>query len=360
MLVSFIIAAYNAGEKLSYALNSLLKQDYGKDKIEVILIDGGSSDITKEIMLDYKRRHEHEFSRFLVLENKKKILPCAWNVALKNALGDIILRIDAHSEMKSDFISNAVDLIKKGEKIVGGPRPSIIDQKGDFQRILLLAEQSMFGSGIAGYRKNQGDKYVSTLAHAAYLREVFEKVGGYDERLVRTEDNEIHYRMRKAGFKFYFSSKVKSLHHARSSFKTMIKQKYLNGFWIGLTMGVCPKCFSFYHLVPFLFILSITIFSVLAILNIPILLFILLSLYFLGNVLMSILSSIRKKFTPYMFLLPGTFFALHLAYGIGTFIGLLKMPFWDQRNAGCNEIENVRKILIENRLNNIEKRKKSI
>ena len=355
MLVSFIIAAYNAGKKLSYALDSLLKQDYDKSKIEVILIDGNSSDDTKKIMLDYKQKHKHEFSRFLILDNQKKILPCAWNIALKNSLGDIILRIDAHSEMEPSFISNAVSLIKKGEKIVGGPRPSIIEERGALQKVLLLAEQSMFGSGIADYRKSQQDKYVNTLAHAAYSREVFEAVGGYDERLVRTEDNEIHYRMRKAGFKFYFSSKIKSFHHARSSFKAMIKQKYLNGFWIGLTMGICPRCFSFYHLVPFLFVLSIIGFCALAFFNAPIFLILLLSFYFLGNISMSILASLRKKFTPYMLLLLGIFLTLHLAYGIGTFVGFLKVPFWSERKSECKEIENVRKILIENRLNNSEK-----
>lgn len=360
MLVSFIIAAYNAGEKLSHALNSLLSQDYDKSKIEVILIDGGSLDSTRKIMTDYKEKYENKFSRFLVLDNMNKTLPCAWNIALKNVLGDVILRIDAHSEMDPNFISNAVDFIKKGEKIVGGPRPSIIDEKGDLERVLLLAEQSMFGSGIADYRKSQEDKYVNTLAHAAYLREVFETVGGYDERLARTEDNEIHYRMQKAGFKFYFSRKIKSFHHARSSFKSMLKQKYLNGFWIGLTMSVCPKCFSLYHFVPFLFVLSIIGSSVFALIGVPIFLISLVSFYLLGNLSMSVLSSLRKKFTPYMFLLPGVFLSLHLAYGTGTLVGLLKIPFWNQRKFGCSEIENVKNFLIKNRLNNCEKRRKVI
>lgn len=354
LLVSFIIAAYNAGGKISYALDSLLRQDYDKKKIEVILVDGCSQDDTKKIMYEYKKNYENEFSRFLILDNPKRILPCAWNIALKNALGDVILRIDAHSEMNFDFISNAVELIEKGEKIVGGQRPSVIDEKGDLQKVLLLAEQSMFGSGIADYRKSKKDKYVSTLAHAAYSREVFETTGGYDERLARTEDNEIHYRMNCAGFKFYFSSKIKSFHHARSSFKAMVKQKYLNGFWIGLTMGVCPKCFSIYHLVPFLFVLSIIVSSVLAALGLPIFLILLFCLYFLGNISMSVLSLIGKEFTPYMLLLPGIFFVLHLSYGLGTLLGLLKMPFWRQRKTECSEIEIVRKALIENRLNNSE------
>ena len=135
----------------------------------------------------------------------------------------------------------------------------------------------------------------------------------------------------------------------------MIKQKYLNGFWIGLTMGVCPKCFSFYHLVPFLFVLSIIVFSALAFFYAPIFLIFLLSFYFLGNISMSILASLQKKFTSHMLLLPGIFLTLHLAYGIGTFIGILKMPFWSARKSECKEIENVRKILIENRLNNSER-----
>ena len=115
----------------------------------------------------------------------------------------------------------------------------------------------MFGSSIASYRNNPGKTYVKSLFHAAYRREVFEKVGFFNEELVRTEDNEIHYRMRKAGYKLCFDPDIISYQYTRSSLKAMLKQKYANGYWIGKTSKVCPKCLSIYHFVPFAFVSAI-------------------------------------------------------------------------------------------------------
>ena len=260
MKVSFIVVAYNAGSKLENLLEDLKKQDYNHNDIEIILVDSNSSDNTKDIMMKFKEINK-TFSKVLVLDNPKKILPCGWNIALEASTGDLILRVDAHSSLPNDFISKNVNRIDMGEKIVGGHRISIIDENNAWQKTLLIAEKSIFGSGIATYRRKEREEYVSTLAHAAYSREVFKKVGGYDERLARTEDNEIHYRMKKAGYKFLLDPTIKSYHHARNSLSKMMKQKYLNGYWIGLTMGISPKCFSIYHFVPLVFVLAL-IFSI--------------------------------------------------------------------------------------------------
>ena len=147
--------------------------------------------------------------------------------------------------------------IETGEYICGGQRPNIIDKPTPFKETLLLAESSMFGSSIASYRNNPGKTYVKSLFHAAYRREVFEKVGFFNEELVRTEDNEIHYRMRKAGYKLCFDPDIISYQYTRSSLKAMLKQKYANGYWIGKTSKVCPKCLSIYHFVPFAFVSAI-------------------------------------------------------------------------------------------------------
>mgnify|MGYP002961198692 FL=1 len=95
------------------------------------------------------------------------------------------------------------------------------------------------------------------MFHAAYRRKVFESIGGFDERLARTEDNEIHYRMRKAGFKLCFDPEIISYQHIRPDLGKMLKQKYANGYWIGLTTGVCAPCLSLYHFVPFAFVMAI-------------------------------------------------------------------------------------------------------
>lgn len=326
--VSFIVIAYNAGDKLKSLIEDIRNQTYNHRLVEIILVDSTSSDNTKDIMIEFSKS-QNDFIDIKVLDNPKKVLPCGWNIALKEATGDIILRVDAHSSLPKEFIEKNVKYINKGEKIVGGHRISIIDENSPWQKVLLASERSLFGSGIAAYRRSDEAKYVSTLAHAAYSRDVFNEVGNYDERLVRTEDNEMHYRMKEKGYKFYFNPEIVSYHHARNEFKKMCKQKYLNGYWIGLTMGVSPKCFSLYHFVPLAFVLSLIISTLLALLTSVTLPLVLLgSLYTLVVLLISIIEIVKSKFMIQMLALPFILFSLHVSYGVGTLVGLIKLPFW--------------------------------
>lgn len=326
--VSFIVIAYNAGDKLKSLIEDIRNQTYNHRLVEIILVDSTSSDNTKDIMIEFSKS-ENDFIDIKVLDNPKKVLPCGWNIALKEATGDIILRVDAHSSLPKEFIEKNVKYINKGEKIVGGHRVSIIDENSPWQKVLLASEKSLFGSGIAAYRRSEEAKYVSTLAHAAYSRDVFDKVGNYDERLVRTEDNEMHYRMKEKGYKFYFNPEIVSYHHARNEFKKMCKQKYLNGYWIGLTMGVSPKCFSLYHFVPLAFVLALIISTLLALLTSVTLPLVLLgSLYTLVVLLISIIEIVKSKFMIQMLALPFILFSLHVSYGVGTLVGLIKLPSW--------------------------------
>jgi glycosyltransferase involved in cell wall biosynthesis len=324
--VTFIVIAYNAGDKLKSLIKDVENQTYDHKLIEIILVDSSSTDNTKEVMINFNKS-SNNFEAVKVLDNPKKVLPCGWNVALKEATGDIILRVDAHSSLPEDFIEKNVKYISEGEKIVGGHRISIIDEDNVWQKVLLTAEKSLFGSGIAAYRRSESSRYVSTLAHAAYSKKVFDEVGPYNERLFRTEDNEMHYRMREKGYKFYFNPEIVSYHHARNEFKKMCKQKYLNGYWIGLTMGVCPKCFSAYHFAPLAFVCALVVSILLALftaMKLPLIL--LCSIYAIVIAMISLIEIIKNKFMIQMFVLPFILFSLHISYGVGTFIGLVKLP----------------------------------
>lgn len=334
MVVSFIIVAYNADKYLNNSLNSLLNQDYDLKKIEVILVDSLSSDNTKKIMDKFKKDNLKKFKDILVLKNNNRTLPYGWNVALKKASGDVIVRVDAHSKFPENFISANVLEMGKGENIVGGHRISIASDNSRWQKLLLVAEESLFGSGIAKYRRQSKREYVSTLAHAMYRKKVFDEVGPYNVNLSRTEDNEMHYRMKKAGYKFLLSPNVVSYHCARNTFKGMVKQKYGNGKWIGITMYFCPRCFSLYHFIPFFFVLSIIACVLLAILKMPIFLILLAGLYALFNIINLIVITINNKFHIEYLLLPFIFFILHMAYGIGTIVGLVKGPFKKMKARG--------------------------
>ncbi len=327
MIVSFIIVAYNAQNVIKSSLDCLRNQTYEHKKIEIIFVDSNSTDETKKEMLDFKQKYDDEFNRILVLDNPKKILPAGWNVALKEAKGEAILRVDAHSTFPDNFIEENVKELEKGENIVGGHRISVTSDNTQWQKTLLIAEQSLFGSGIAKYRRTDKREYVKTLAHAMYRKTVFDKVGKYNENLARTEDNEMHYRMRQEGYKFLLSPNIISYHHARNTLKRMIKQKYANGKWIGITMKYCPKCFSLYHFIPLLFVLGIIFSSILAIIGMPIFTYLLFGAYILFNIV-NLVSIIKNNgFNIQYLLLPFIFFMLHISYGIGTIVGLIKGLF---------------------------------
>ena len=257
LFITMCVIAYNEENSINNILSCIKEQDYDHKSMEIVLVDGMSSDKTRDIMVDFAKNNENEFDRVVVLDNPKRTLPSGWNVALREYKGDAIIKVDAHAVIPQDFVSKNVAVLNTGEYICGGQRPNIIDEPTPFKETLLLAESSMFGSSIAAYRNNPGKTYVKSLFHAAYRREVFEKVGFFNEELARTEDNEIHYRMRKAGYKLCFDPDIISYQYTRSSLSSMLKQKYANGFWIGKTSKVCPGCLSIYHFVPFAFVSAI-------------------------------------------------------------------------------------------------------
>ncbi len=327
MIVSFVVVAYNAEKTLPVLLSDLCKQDYPHNKIEVLLIDSMSTDGTKALMEEFAKKDEG-FRQVLLLENAGKTLPCGCNVALKNYTGDAIVRLDAHSSIDADFITKNVEILNSGEDISGGQVESILVNDTALQQTFLLAENSVFCGGAAAFRRLTERAYVNTMAFAMYRREVYDKVGLYNENLARTEDNDMSYRIGLAGYKMCFDPIIKTRRFTRSSFKALMRQKYLNGYWIGKTMGVQPKCFSLFHFVPFCFVLGIVFTTLLAFLGFPWLSYLMWILYAIAAIFFAILDIRRASFKWSHLLLPGVFLFLHIAYGIGTMVGLVEMPFW--------------------------------
>lgn len=327
MIVSFVVVAYNAEKTLPVLLSDLCKQDYPHNKIEVLLIDSMSTDGTKALMEEFAKKDEG-FRQVLLLENAGKTLPCGCNVALKNYTGDAIVRLDAHSSIDADFITKNVEILNSGEDISGGQVESILVNDTALQQTFLLAENSVFCGGAAAFRRLTERAYVNTMAFAMYRREVYDKVGLYNENLARTEDNDMSYRIGLAGYKMCFDPIIKTRRFTRSSFKALMRQKYLNGYWIGKTMGVQPKCFSLFHFVPFCFVLGIVFTTLLAFLGFPWLSYLMWVLYAIAAIFFAILDIKRASFKWSHLLLPGVFLFLHIAYGIGTMVGLVEMPFW--------------------------------
>lgn len=327
MIISVGVVAYNEQNTLPKLFECIKAQTYPHDKMEIVLVDSMSKDDTKSLMEKFKKENK-DFCNIQVLDNPQKKLAGGWNVILKNYHGDAVVRIDAHAEIPEDFVKKNVEVLESGEYVSGGLRPNIIDESTPWKETLLLAEQSMFGSSIAPYRRSEKKTYVKSVFHGAYKREVFDKVGFFNEQLGRTEDNEINYRIREAGYKICYSPDIVSYQHTRNSLKAMLKQKYGNGYWVALTLKACPKCLSVYHFVPLCFVLGIIATSILAAFGFPFLAYLMWGLYWLVAVGMSLLSVKGEKKTWCQLALPFLFFLLHISYGIGSFVGMIKLPFW--------------------------------
>ena len=199
--LSICVIAFNEATILPRLLEDIDAQLYPHELTEVVLVDSASTDSTKQIMLDYQNKNT-SFWNIQVLDNPKRIQASGWNVAISHAKGDVISRIDSHSHLTPEFSKYVMEDIDAGESIVGGQRPSLIEKDSQWARALLTAENSLFGSGISKSRHSQKKSYVDTMFHASYKREVFEDVGLFNEELLRTEDNELHYRYNQRG-KFY-------------------------------------------------------------------------------------------------------------------------------------------------------------
>lgn len=329
MLVSVCVIAYNEQSILPSLIEDIKRQTYSHESLEIVFVDGGSTDETKKIMESFKES-DNDFHCIRIFNNPKRTQPSGWNIAIKNAVGEIIVRIDAHTTIPESFIENVVATMDEGECVVGGKRPCLIENDTEWSNILLQTENSLFGSSINSIRRKdtgKDKKYVKTMFHAAYRREVFEKVGGFNENLLRTEDNEFHYRVRRAGYKLRYDSRIYSYQYARNSFKKMVKQKYGNGFWIGLTLSVCPGCISLFHLAPLAFLLAIGLCGALCFWGLWQFIASLAILYFSFGIINTVVAAVTNGHNKFRLLMPILFLILHLSYGVGTFMGILSIPF---------------------------------
>ena len=351
MIVSLCMIAYNEANAIDGLFKDISLQEYPHEKIEVVFVDSMSTDATHDKMEEFKNT-DYGFLDVKIVRCEKHNQAYSWNAALKTATGDLIIRVDAHARIPNNFVSRNVYNIRRGENVVGGGRPNISSNVSSWKLTLLAAEDSLFGSSIAGYRRPSSEKeYMDSLFHAAYKREVIRKVGGFNEDLGRTEDNEFHYRIRQAGYKLCCCPDIISYQHSRNTLKNMVRQKYANGKWIGLTVSVCPGCLSSFHFAPFLFVIALLFCIVSAALGQPLMLYILLALYGMFDFVNSVSCFAMKNIQPQFLLLPLIFPLLHISYGLGTVVGLAQIPFWLRKiknSPAKQHIEEVKQKIAEN------------
>jgi len=333
-LVSAIIAMRNEEAFIGKCLTSLANQDYSAELLEILVIDGRSTDRSREIV----SAMQENLRNLQLLDNEKKISPVAFNIGIDNAGGEVLTIISAHCYLASDYVSRCVEYLHKtGADCVGGP----IETTGEdhTSKAIALAMSSPFGVGDALFRYSQQEQYVDTLAFGAYRREVFDRVGLFDEELVGNEDDEFNYRLRSYGGKLFLTPAIKSFYYGRTSLRAVCTQYLRYGFGKVRVAHKHPTLVRFRHLIPALFVASLMVTALLGIVR-PLfaLLFALIVLSYLS---LSVLFSLRMasdKGWRYLPLLPLTFACLHLAYGTGFLLGLAHFLVQRIRGARKNDV----------------------
>lgn len=320
--VSVIVPVLNEEYYIGPFLDSIQKQDYDFRKIELILIDGNSKDKTVKIIQEKLQKTNIPFQ---ILTNPEKNTPKSVNLGIKQAKNDIIIRLDAHSEYPSNYISKCVYYLNEtGADNVGCL--SNTKAEGTVGNAIAEVLSSKFGVGNSKFRTNSESGYVDTVPYGTFRRSLFEKIGYFNEELLRSEDNEINYRIIKNGGKVYLFNDIASTYHPRNTISKLMKMAYENGKWGIYTSYFIPGSMKMRHFIPFAFVLSILVGILLCIFRIPILM----ELFFTELVLYLVLDFIFsfkniKRGVIHCILCFMTYPLFHISYGIGSIAGCFKI-----------------------------------
>ncbi|MEW6095071.1 MAG: glycosyltransferase family 2 protein [bacterium] len=322
-LVSIIIPCRNEEKFIGKCLDSIIAQDYSKEKLEVLVVDGMSVDGTKDIIKEYSQKYP--FIR--VLDNPKKVTPVAMNIGIKNATGDFMVMINSHAIIDNGFLINGIKYLNEtNADAVGGILKTINEGKDIISRVIPLSADSIFGAGGKRYRSRIAEGFVSdTLPYCLYKKEVFFKIGLIDEELIRDQDEEFNYRLIKNGGRIYFSPLIKSFLYLRPSLKKLWRQHFQYGYFKPLVAKKVGAILTARQLIPAIFVFSLIISGILSFVFIPFLwLFLFISLLYLStNLLFSLCIAFKKGMRLLPFLLI-SFATLHFSYGLGYLKGI-----WD-------------------------------
>lgn len=254
--VSVIIPCRNEQNTIVYLLQALYDQTYSRQDMEVVIADGMSTDLTRERIEEFIAAHLD--LHILTVDNPQKIIPAGLNRAIEAASGEIILRLDAHSVPYPDYIARCVQAMEEGKgDNVGGVWEI---QAGDTTwpaRGIAAAASHPLGVGDAHYRHAEQARPVDTVPFGCFSRQLFERIGYFDETLLTNEDYEFNARLRKVGGRVWLDPSIRSIYFARSSFSELARQYWRYGYWKVRMLRRYPETIRWRQALPPLLVLSL-------------------------------------------------------------------------------------------------------
>jgi glycosyltransferase involved in cell wall biosynthesis len=324
-LVSIICPTYNEEKFITSCLNSMLEQNFPKENLEILVVDGRSTDRTREIVAQYTA----QYSFIHLLDNPYKVVPHALNIGIRNSIGNVIIRIDAHCSYPHYYISTLIKyLFELNADNVGGVWNTIPAKNTSRCRAIAIASSHKFGVG--GSMHKVGSKNITqtdTVPFGCYRRDVFDRIGYFDEELTRNQDDEFNARLINHGGKIFLIPDLVIEYVARDSLRKMSSMYYQYGLFKPLVNKKLGKPATIRQFFPALFLCGLVIGAILSCYSKIIMLFYLsvCAIYWIIGFIIGMKKAMFYKDIKIGYYLPITFFIIHISYGWGYITGIYKI-----------------------------------
>ena len=317
--VSVILPCRNEQGYIQECLESILRQEPPEGGFEIIIADGVSTDGTREYLLQLAAQH----SQVRLLNNQGRIVSTGLNAALRTARGEVVVRMDAHTTYAPDYLKQCLAVLRQTDaENVGGPMRTMAQTYKE--RAIQAAFHSSFAVGGARSHNPNYEGFIDTVIYGCWKKSVFDRVGYFDEELVRNQDDEHNLRIMRSGGKIYQSPRICSYYRVRDSFKALLRQYMQYGYWKVLVIRKHQLPASIRHVVPAIFVATLAILLLLGAVWRPVwgAAAGLAGLYGLTVLLASLVTAVRIDWKLFP-LLPLAFCCFHLGYGYGFLRGIL-------------------------------------
>ena len=320
--VSIVLPVRNEGARFEETLDRVLAQDYPAGRMEVLVVDGRSDDSTRDVVGRVVARD----ARVILLDNPGRTVPPAMNIGIRSAKGEVVVRVDGHTRIAPDYVRRCVEALRESGASCAGGRMDTVGRTF-VGRLVAAATGGRFGIGNSAFHYASRPRFTETVYMGAWPRETLVRAGGFDEEMVRDQDDELNYRIRKLGGTVWLDPSIRSEYTPRGNFAKLWKQYYQYGYWKVRVFQKHPSMMRWRHFVPAAFVASGI--AAVAMAAFPWGRWALVA----GIALYAAASAWAAALAPASLVeklvLPAVYFTIHSAYGAGFLVGLVRFfPRW--------------------------------